>query len=269
MLSELNLATIDPDAPALAEEYGVGLELDEFCTAVNMDDPELFAPRDARIRSFGERARIFHAPFNELFPCAIDPQIRAVARRRLDQAAAYARHYGISRMVAHGNYLPNVYFPRWYVEQSIDFWKAFLADKPDSFVLCLENVLEPQPELLCDIVAGVNDPRCRLCLDIGHGEMKGLGTSAVELIHALGPKLQALHIHDNDRWHDSHQIPFSMDIHWEAVTKALADIGYNGWFTLEADTYLNAFTEETLPQGCKNLADSARKLADMFEGYRR
>jgi len=118
-------------------------------------------------------------------------------------------------------------------------------------------------------LSAVEDEDFVVCLDIGHGEMKGLGTSAVELIHALGPKLQALHIHDNDRWHDSHQIPFSMDIHWEAVTKALADIGYNGWFTLEADTYLNAFTEETLPQGCKNLADSARKLADMFEGYRR
>lgn len=115
----------------------------------------------------------------------------------------------------------------------------------------------------------VDDEDFVVCLDIGHAEMKGLGTSAVELIHALGPKLQALHLHDNDRWHDSHQIPFSMDIDWEAVTKALADIGYNGWFTLEADVYLNAFTEEALPQACKNLADSARKLADMFEGHRR
>lgn len=206
MLSELNLATIDPDAPALAEEYGVGLELDEFCTAVNMDDPELFAPRDARIRSFGERARIFHAPFNELFPCAIDPQIRAVARRRLDQAAAYARHYGISRMVAHGNYLPNVYFPQWYVEQSIDFWKAFLADKPDSFVLCLENVLEPQPELLCGIVAGVNDPRCRLCLDIGHANVACVSDiPVIRWLEVCAPYLSHLHLHNNDRSWDWHR----------------------------------------------------------------
>ena len=114
----------------------------------------------------------------------------------------------------------------------------------------------------------VEDDAFVVCLDIGHGEMRGLGTSAVELIHALGPKLQALHIHDNDRWHDSHQIPFSMDIDWEAVTKALADANYSGYFTLEADVYLNDFTEENLLQGCKNLADSARKLAAMYAGYR-
>ncbi len=114
----------------------------------------------------------------------------------------------------------------------------------------------------------VNDEAFVACLDIGHAEMKGLGTSAVELIHALGPKLQALHLHDTDRWHDSHQIPFSMDIDWDAVTKALADIGYSGYFTLEADTYLKAFTEEDLPKGCKNMAEAAKKLAAMFTAHR-
>jgi sugar phosphate isomerase/epimerase len=115
----------------------------------------------------------------------------------------------------------------------------------------------------------VRDEDFVVCLDIGHAEMKGLNTSAVELIHALGPKLQALHLHDNDRWHDSHQIPFSMDIDWEAVTKALADIGYSGYFTLEADVYLNSFREENLFQGCRDLADSAKKLVAMFETHRK
>lgn len=206
MLTELNLATIDAEAPALAEEYGVGLEIDEFCTAVNMDEPELFAPRDARIRSFGARARIFHAPFNELFPCAIDPQIRAVARRRLDQAAAYARHYGISRMVAHGNYMPNVYFPQWYVEQSVGFWKDYLSDKPESFVLYLENVLEPEPELLRNIVAGVDDPRCRLCLDIGHANIDCVSDVPImRWLEVFGPYLGHLHLHNNDRSWDWHR----------------------------------------------------------------
>jgi sugar phosphate isomerase/epimerase len=115
----------------------------------------------------------------------------------------------------------------------------------------------------------VRDEDFVVCLDIGHAEMNGLNTSAVELIHALGPKLQALHLHDNDRWHDSHQIPFSMDIDWEAVTKALADIGYSGYFTLEADVYLNSFREENLFQGCRDLADSAKKLVAMFETHRK
>ena len=47
-------------------------------------------------------------------------------------------------------------------------------------------------------IKAVNDPFLVACLDIGHAEMKGLGTSAPEMICTLGEHLQALHIHDND-----------------------------------------------------------------------
>ena len=111
----------------------------------------------------------------------------------------------------------------------------------------------------------VQDDNFVVCLDIGHAEMKGLSTSAVELIHFLGPKLQALHIHDNDLLRDKHWIPFAGDINWDAVIQALADIGYSGYFTLEADTHLNNFDESNLFEGCQQLARSARKLTEMFQ----
>ena len=103
------------------------------------------------------------------------------------------------------------------------------------------------------------------CLDIGHAEMRTLETSAVELIHALGDRLQALHIHDNDCLNDTHQLPFTMDIDFEPIVKALKDIGYKGYFTLEADTYLKNFTPDNVFKGVQNMANTARKLADMFE----
>lgn len=121
------------------------------------------------------------------------------------------------------------------------------------------------PKSFCDHIKAVNDPFLVACLDIGHAEMKGVETSAVEMIHALGDSLQALHIHDNDKWHDSHQIPFSMSIDFPPIVKALKDIGYKGYFTLEADAYLNAFNEENIFEGITNLKNSARRLADMFE----
>ena len=104
-LTDVCLATIDSDSPGLAAQWGLGLELDEFCTAMNMDDPELFAPLDEKIRTYGALPRVFHAPFSELFPCAIDPKVRRVARERLDQSFALAQSYGLDRMVCHGNFL--------------------------------------------------------------------------------------------------------------------------------------------------------------------
>ncbi|MBR7101320.1 MAG: sugar phosphate isomerase/epimerase [Clostridia bacterium] len=116
-------------------------------------------------------------------------------------------------------------------------------------------------------IKAVNDPNFVACLDIGHAEMKGLDTSAKQMILTLGDKLEALHIHDNDKWHDSHRIPFSMDINWEEVVGALKQINYKGVFTLEADAHIRttAKTEEEALREIANLQKAARRLADMFE----
>ena len=115
-------------------------------------------------------------------------------------------------------------------------------------------------------VDAVNDPYLVACLDIGHAEMRGLGTDCVEMIHALGKeRLQALHIHDNDKWHDSHRLPFTMDIDFKPIVKALKDIDYQGDFTLEVDHHMKAYGVERIDEGARALAESVRKLVRMYE----
>ncbi len=121
------------------------------------------------------------------------------------------------------------------------------------------------PESFCEHINAINDDFFVACLDIGHSEMNGLNTNAVEMIKALGPKLSALHIHDNDKHNDLHQIPLSMDISFEPIIKALKDVGYSGDFTLESYKYLSAYTAENALDGVKLMADSAKKLVTMFE----
>lgn len=111
----------------------------------------------------------------------------------------------------------------------------------------------------------VNDPDFVACLDIGHAEMRGLHTSAEQMVLTLGSHLQALHIHDNDLLNDNHQIPFSMKIDFERVLKALKKINYKGYFTLEADAYLRGVSDAETSAGLRNLALAARKLADRYE----
>lgn len=120
------------------------------------------------------------------------------------------------------------------------------------------------PESFCAHLDAVDDDFFVACLDIGHAEMKGYNTTAVEMIKALGSKLQALHIHDNDKWHDSHQIPFSMEINFGEIIVALKEIDYNGYLTLEADKYLKKYRKETVFEGIKKLADSAKRLSEMY-----
>ena len=140
-----------------------------------------------------------------------------------------------------------------------NMWNWDNAKGQASFAACAT------PKSFCDHIDLLNDDYMVACLDIGHAEMRGLDTTAVEMIHTLGHRLQALHIHDNDKWQDSHQIPFSMQIDFDAVVKALKDIGYNGYLTLEADKYLRGRTKENIFEGMQNMAEAANRLRDMMQ----
>ena len=114
-------------------------------------------------------------------------------------------------------------------------------------------------------IRAVNDPYLVACLDLGHAGMRGLNTTAEQMILTLGEHLRALHIHDNDRWHDSHQIPFSMNMDFSTICRALKKIDYQGYFTLEADCYLSTYTADNVFEGVQELQRSAKRLCELFE----
>ena len=140
-----------------------------------------------------------------------------------------------------------------------NMWNWHPGDDCSSFAACATS------ESFCKHIEAVNDDFFVACLDIGHAEMRGSGSGAAEMIRALGSKLQALHIHDNDQLHDSHQIPFSMNVDFDAIIKALKDIQYSGWFTLESCDYLLNYNADTVLLGLKDMAAAARKLVQMWE----
>ncbi len=119
-------------------------------------------------------------------------------------------------------------------------------------------------DFLAHILA-VNDPFLVACLDIGHAEMAGLNTSATQMINTLGRHVQALHVHDNDGRHDLHLMPFTQSIDYAPIVKSLKNVGYTGFLTLEAEMHLKACTAENVFDRIKELAASAKKLAEMYE----
>ena len=196
------ISTTAPDASQLAVQYGLGIEIAEYCTAWNMDDE--FAATNAAVREKLEsiERKTLHAPFNELFPCAIDRKARALAAERYRQAIGLAKTYGATKVVVHGGYNPWIYYPVWYIEQSVIFWKEFLKDDPGVEIV-LENVLETDPQWLLDIVKSVDDKRLKLCLDIGHVN----AYSKIPLndwLENWEPHISHFHIHNNDTSWDTH-----------------------------------------------------------------
>ena len=225
------LSTIDENAPVLAKQQGLGLEIAEYCTAWNLD--EKFPETDALVRRKieGISDLTFHAPFNELFPCAIDPKARELAAYRYRQAIQTAKGYGASKVVIHGGYNPRIYYPVWYVEQSIRFWKDFLQEDPGVEIV-LENVLEEEPGMLLDIVRGVDHPRLRLCLDVGHVNAYSK-IPVMEWAEAWAPWLSHFHIHNNDGSWDTHSPLFDGTIPMEALLRRLDTLCPEATATLE------------------------------------
>ncbi len=199
---KLYLSTIDPKAGSLARAYGLGIEIADFCTAWNMDDCLPQTDQQVRQTLNGTTQCLLHAPFNELFPCAIDPKARALARQRFCQAIDLAHTYGAKKVIIHGGYQPYQYYRQWYTEQSAIFWKEFLQQDPGVEIV-LENVLEPEPELLLAVVQEVADPCLRLCLDIGHVNAYSR-VPVFDWIEKWSPFLSHLHIHNNDGTWDTH-----------------------------------------------------------------
>lgn len=199
---KIYISTIASDSADVARANGLGLEIAQFCTASNID--ERFSQTDLEIRSIFQPGQkvIFHAPFNELFPCAIDPKARELAAFRYRQAIQLAKGYGAEKVVIHGGYHPWIYFPEWYVEQSILFWKAFMKES-SGIQIVLENVLESEMDWLADIVKGVRNADLRLCLDVGHVNAYSKH-SCQDWLETCAPYISHFHIHNNDGSWDTH-----------------------------------------------------------------
>ena len=225
----LFLSTIADDAVQTAREFGLGVELAQFCLAENMDKtpPDVQASLDAALEV---PRRVFHAPFAELCPAAIDPLVREVAKRRYLQAAALAKRYGAEKMVVHSGFIPLVYYPEWFAPQSAAFWREFLNDV-DGLTLCVENVMETSPDALRQIAEQVNDPRLRICFDVGHAFCQS--GELAPWLDALAPYSSHVHLHNNHGTFDEHLGLPDGTLDMAAVIRQLEALAPQATYTLE------------------------------------
>lgn len=230
----LYLSTIAEDAARLARGESLGVELAAFCTASNMDMPDfaVWSKRAEEDRA-GARGVIFHAPFAELFPSAIDPLAVRLAEERLNQAYALCERFGARRMVVHSGFVPTIYYKEWFTERSVLFWRRFLADKPAAFELLIENVLEDEPYTLAGMVRQIDDPRARLCFDVGHANAAHSSVPLADWARIFAPALAHVHLHDNDGSHDWHRPLGEGTIDFGTLLPLLSSLAPDASFTIE------------------------------------
>lgn len=208
MNEKLYLATYSENAVEVAAQNGLGLELNDLCISENMDEenaPATLAAMRQEIEASGADRVIIHGPFTEIIPASIDHRAVELGMTRLNEAYAFAEKLGVKRMIVHTGYVPLLYFRQWHLEKSLYFWKSFMADKPDDFQICIENVFEEEPTVMRELAESIDDNRIKLCLDVGHANAVTLPDCEIfDWIRVMGPHIAHFHLHNNNGHEDLH-----------------------------------------------------------------
>ena len=102
------------------------------------------------------------------------------------------------------------------------------------------------------------------CLDIGHALICGEDPS--KAIRRLGAeRLLSLHVHDCNGYEDSHMLPFFMSTDWKGIMNAIAEIGYKGDFTFEADSFFKHYPKELYSEALNLMCKMGRYLVNSIE----
>ena len=147
---------------------------------------------------------------------------------------------GIRGMTIHAIYKPNTTREE-FMEANTRYYSELLrvAEETGVMVYTENTCTKNCPTYYLVTGDDMNELRERLdrhplfgfCWDVGHANVQRL--NQYNEIITMGDGLQALHIHDNFA-DDTHGQPYSGTCSYDQIMKGLVDVGYKGYFTLEA-----------------------------------
>lgn len=154
---------------------------------------------------------------------------------------------GIPNIVVHSGYEKGISKEECFARNK-EFYELLLptAEKYNVEILTENFNKRWHPEIywvdnapdLKELVDYINHPLLNACWDIGHGNLQDMPQH--EAMAILGDRIRALHVQDNYNRCDSHKAPLFGTTNWDSVMHGLKSIGFNGYFTFEADNLLTS-----------------------------
>jgi len=227
----------------LACEYNLGLELMVFAypDVLDGDWHGVLDSYERKLATF-EGVISMHAPFMDLVSGSPDERINQVGRERYMQAIHIAAELGAKHLVAHANFIGLLHQPAYregWHRRNVTFWSA-ISDYAKEFdvTICLENMWEFSPTIIPDLLAEVNHPNLRACLDIGHSHLYSAPEYTLQnWISAAAPWLVHTHMNNNNGRIDIHQALDAPDgvLNYHEVLKQIHAMAHPPHIVLEMD----------------------------------
>lgn len=208
-----------------------------------------------------------HAPFQFVYGEKMDcsqPHYRDIVR-----SMEFASIMGAPRIVIHAVTVPetvDIY------DYNMQYYRSFLPFcERFGIEVAVENIARMHeegeklipvwdtPEEFCEFIRRLDSPWFCACVDLGHAAI--MNCPPEEFISRMDSRLlKALHVHDTDFKNDCHALPFLQHQDWEAIMRALAQIGYQGDFNLEILLYTERFPDEVVFSALQLAADVGHYL---------
>ncbi len=150
-----------------------------------------------------------HAPFFDLSPGALDPEILNKSRAKLRLAFELLEVFRPKTIVCHLQFESSKHdykFDQWF-EVAAATWAEMISLAVETNIpVMLENTYENSPKAFRKIFEYFDTPFCGFCLDVGH-LMAFAKSKWQQWLPELSPWLGQLHLHDNLGDKDAHLAP--------------------------------------------------------------
>ncbi|MCM1578113.1 MAG: TIM barrel protein [Ruminococcus sp.] len=235
---------------ALAAEYNLGYEYNDFYQPDILDDP-------LQTQTLTERYRRLPLPeyctlrgaFLDVIPLSPDKKIRDVSRLRIEQSIAAAKGIGAKAVVFQTNYNPFLnsgeYIKNW-IAAGTEYWKSVLSANEDINIY-LANMFDNSPYIMAELAGNLSV--CKnfgIALSYPHAALTHVPLR--EWVMSLGKFVRHVHINDND---------FRSDLH---LAVGEGKINWNEFYLLYED-YMKTATVVIETSSVKRQKMSLKKMA--------
>lgn len=177
-----------------------------------------------------------HAPFWDLSLGSADEEIRKISISRIQSAINIAKTLDSKNVVFHSGYNQTAYLSSSKADWNSRFIESVsaIADLACALevAISLENVYEPDPELLITTVESIGPKKLGLCFDAGHFNVFGK-IPLEDWLRAVAPFLREIHVHSNFGANDDHLAVDDGNIDFEKIFRVLADKKASAIVTIE------------------------------------
>lgn len=228
---------------AKANHYGIEITCFALPWILDGDWKTLLHSYNQALKDFGGEVAI-HGVYMDMITSSRDSKIVRAARERILHNIDIAEQLRAKMVAFCSCFNPCIAtgspgYMDGYKQRQIKFWTEILQLIANSnLTLVFENLWEPKPELVRDVLDGVNSENFKALLDTGHANIFSK-VPIKQWVEALADHLSYIHLNDNNGDFDSNLAPGEGNITWDRFFDALKSYGLKPRICLEVEAYGN------------------------------